>query len=348
MRTPLTDLFTAATLDANACPNPVRVCVMKGYAIVAGVFLLMPPVMAEAEVPDVQEVRSLLERNSIAGKVLDVTETSSVIYKQRLSKQDSHLVFDAKTRKYREERKMYDADDPANPEYSLDVSMWNGEEYVKWDRTVSKEPGYRNLGQGAYEDPGRAVIEAHGRDRPAFVEFYYHHRYYEARIFTEVIPKENPKITREGNTITIASEWNKFEFSKETGALERLVSYAKYQGDKEKRVVETWDFSGHVERSGSWIPLKIVRVFPVMDDGVKIEIKIETVVDPGTLRLLDAVEDDFIFNKALPAGCHVLDEISQRRYTATTLASLFMEALNPALEKLKARRQKPQKLKDPF
>jgi len=83
-----------------------------------------------------------------------------------------------------------------------------------------------------------------------------------------------------------------------------------------------------VERSGIWIPLKIVRIIYSNDWFTKSE----EIVDPETLRLLDAVEDASIFNAALPVGCDVRDRIRNRSYTVKTVGMVFMEAWEWVLE----------------
>ena len=315
-----------------------RLSVARLCAAAGAVILWLPQVSAEGQALDIQAFLPLLERNSIAGKIIDVSVTSSLKYQKtsggslNYGKQNERLLFDARTKKYREERKLYEnPTDPNDDEYRLIISVWDGKKHVELTRFISKMPGHRALGQGIYEMPGGAIIKSYGRKIPSFVEFYFDFDK-NLRLFTETVPEKDPRVTLSENTVTIETEMNQFVFSRKTGALERLLLYAQYADDHDKKVTETWDFSNHVERSGVWIPLKIVTATR-FEDGI---LKTEQCVDPKTLRLLDAVEDESVFNEALPAGCGVLDEIRKISYTVTTADTLpnDVEALTKTLDKM--------------
>ena len=300
---------------------PVRLC-----ATALGVAFLMPPAVAEDGAQNVQAFLPLFEKNSLGDKVLDVRFSSlGEAGAGTLSvKVDLHLVFDAATGKYREEQTYY-FDKPPNDADVSDfiVHMWDGKEFVEWKREVLDVfdvPGYRVLVQGKYEDPGSAEIWDRPRD-PYFVSFCF------ARIHTNVlhrplaktVPEHNPKLgILDGDVITIETsskyELNKFEFSKETGILKRFTNY--YPDKNNEMVIRgTWEFSEHVERSGFWIPLRIVAIGRQPDGSVSSKVVITA--DPKTLRLLDTVEEATIFHEALPAGCWMDDHIKNTKYKVT-------------------------------
>ena len=303
---------------------------MKSHVFALGVFLLTCSVSAEEETLDVQAFLPLLERNSLGRKILDVSYSlryeSNEQGKVDSGKQDIHLVFDAETEKYREEIKFYTNPNDADSDIFY-VTMWDGKECVTWHRSVSKKPGFRSLGQGAYEYPGSASI--HSRplvNIPSYVRFYYDGS---LRPFSKSVLEHDPKLGNlVGDTIIIETTSNKFEFSKKTGVLKKL----DYR-DSEMTVWKTYEFSNHVECSGIWIPLRIVNVWRE-SDGRETYKGIFS-VDPKTLHLLDKV-DDSIFYEALPTGCLVNDLIRKKIYTVTTADTLPNDvgALTKALEKM--------------
>jgi hypothetical protein len=300
-----------------------------------GVSFFVFPISAEEKKPDVQIYLPLLERNSLGRKALDVSY--SVSYeahfqgKSSFGTRDVQLVFDAETGKYREEVKV--CNNPKDPDvYSLDVDIWNGKESVSWSRSVSKTPGSRALGSGVFEYPGSAMIQsqpAFGKI-PSFVSFFYDTSF---RPFAKSVPELNPKLgNMAGDTLTIETRWNKFEFAKKTGALVRL-EYNSINKDNVTKTWKTYDFSKHVECSGIWIPLRVVET--ELDNDGKARYKGIISVNSKTLRLIDKVEDS-LFNVSLPAGCGVDDRIRKKVYTVTTVDNLpnDVEAVKQSLEKL--------------
>ena len=294
-------------------------CAMRLCVMVLGIFLILPNVSAENDVPDVQAFLPLFERNSLGRKVLDVrfSVITEVDYgdKAMSVKVDIHVVFDAETEKYRAEVTYYHNKPPNDADASdFHVTMWDGKEFVEWKRQVIKdEPGFRALGLGIYEDPGEAIIS--GRpETPPFVSYCYCTHYADRYCvpFSKTIPEQNPKlVSTAGDTITIEAAighaLRTFTFSKKTGALKTFV-YATPNRENEMIARETSDYFDHVECSGVWIPLRSTHISREHDG--RVFAKTEVSVDPKTLRLLDKVEDASIFSKALPAGCIVNDQIS--------------------------------------
>jgi len=304
------------------------------HVVFGGAFLVISHIAAEPEPLGIQAYLPLLERNSIARKILDVTY--SLHYEEvgdgnkGLSKQDAHIVFDAETGKYREEVKYYTSPTAKN-DYQLVTYIWDGAKFTTWFRTISEKPGFRARRQGIYEHPGTATImsERLYGEIPSFLAFYFDE---DSRLLSKSVSEQNSKISLVDNTIIIETEWNKFEFSKKTGYLEKLISYDYDENDK-KFIRKMWDFANHVEQSGVWIPLKVIET--EWSKG-EIFMKAEYTVDSSTLRLLDTVTDVSIFNEALPAGCFVSDEIKKRSYRVTTINSLpnDINALKQALDKM--------------
>lgn len=308
---------------------------MQSYITTFGIFLFISLAIAEDGKMDVPVYLPLLERNSIARKVLDVTY--SVKYEDTMNgkvytgRQDVHLVFDIETGKHREETKFYD--NPSDVDkYELDIKIWNGEEYVSWRRLVSREPGFRSLGHGVYEHSGSASIK--GRPFVGIPQIALIFCNYSARPFEKVILNQEPKLASlDGNSITIDTLGYKFEFSKKNSALERLTFYT-WNEDDNRVPSRTYDLSNHVERARVWIPLQITE--KEYDDQGNLDAKAEYSVDPQTLRLYDKVEDSSIFNEVLPAGCVVNDQIRKKTYMVTTADTLpnDVEALKKALDKM--------------
>jgi hypothetical protein len=304
---------------------------MKSYTVVLGVCLVTSCVSAKDETQDVYAFLPLFERNSIARKVLDMSYSVNCEGK-RLDESysfqsDVHLVFDAETGKYRREGRYYP--DPADTNsYEFSMQIWNEKEHIRWDRVVDGRPGFRALGAGIYEAPGRATIR--GRPLgdtvvPLDIVFFFDGF---PRTFAETVPKQNPKlVSMAGGTITIETQYNTFVFSKKTGALEKV----EYLDQGEANVVVK--LSHHVERSGVWIPLRIVFMFGKENSGHITEIS----VAPQTLRLLDKVEDDSIFSETLPPRCYVNDDIRKNAYRVTTLDTnppQDAEAIQKMLDKM--------------
>lgn len=290
-------------------------------------FLVFPyacQVLAESEKMDVQTFLPLFERNSIVRKVLEV----SYSFVCGSEKKDVRLVFDAESGKYYEQEKIYESPETTNV-YRLNVVTWDGKEYVRWLRHVSERPGYRALGQGVYEDTGQASIRNGGDKTPYFAEIFYDSV---GHPFTKSVLHRNPQLgSLSGDTITIDTTANKFEFSEKSGALEKLVSYT-YTKDRRKVAWVMRDLSGHVEQSGVWIPLRIVALY----HGVgKTPTQVEISVDPKTLRLLDKA-DASLFNVSFPMGCSVDDHIRKKSYTVTAIDTLpqDVEAMKKTLEKM--------------
>ena len=308
-------------------------CAMRLCVMVLGIFLILPNVSAKDETLDVQAFLPLLERNSIDGKVLDVTYTLN--YEENFdgrtssSKQDIRLVFDALTRRYREEKKIYLTPADAKElgyDYEFVIDMWDGKEYASWSR-IAKTPRYRALWskiiaktlrnralrQDIYEGPGGVMITSRnplGKKPPFFANVYFDES---SRSFTETVPTQNPKLTLTENMVAIETEEHKFEFSKQTGALERLTAYGHDENEK-RIVIETYDLSNHVEKNGVWMPLKVVYKLWLNDQVI---VTAERSVDSKTLRLFDKVEDDSIFNETYPPGCFVKDDIRNTSYRVT-------------------------------
>jgi len=306
---------------------------MKWCVIVVGVLLLMSPVRAEGEASDVQAFLPLFEKNSLAGKVLDVSYSLTHEYNNEFGKMASvkrhvHLVFDAETGYYREEVKRYDDASDANV-YTYYVNMWDGQKYVSWVRPVSSKPRFRALGAGDFEYPGHAEIHSQPRGIPASVSFFFDGSLCP---FSKSVTEYNPKL---GNptedTINIETESHKFEFAKKTGVLQRLDYYYYNPSKGNKMIVwKTYELASHVECSGVWMPLQIVETRRNPDGSVRTTTKIA--LDPETLRLLDVVEDKSIFKAALPVGCVVHDGIREKSYTVKTVGMVFMEAWEWVLE----------------
>lgn len=292
-------------------------------------FCLAMRVLAQNQQPDIHALLPLFERNTIAKKVLDMQY--SIINKgDHLNGSDSipinvHLVFDANTGKYYRESRCYS--EPANTNiFDLSVSVWNEKEYVKWDRSVSEKLGFRILGPGVYEEPGRATLRARplGEIVPMAIMFFFDKF---PRTFAESVPENNPKLgSIDGDKIIIETQHHTFVFSKKTGALEKI----KYFDNG--KVNATIMLSNHVELTGVLIPLKIVFVFGDEKLGHGAEINI----NPQTVRLFDEVEDDSIFNVSLPSGCFVSDQIGKRAYMVTTLEDppQDVKALEQMLEQM--------------
>ena len=308
----------------------IRLCV-----IILDVCLMISSVSAKDETLDIQMCLSLMERNSIARKILDVKfslKNETFWNGRNFSQQDVHLVVDANKGMYHEETKSYNTNPIDTNDYELVIDTWNGEEYVSWTRVISTSPGFRVLGQGIYEHPGGVVIKNRTPfygELPYFLEFNFEEF---PRSFAETVPNQNPRLVLSGNTIIIETEWNKFEFSKKTGILEKLFFYT-WDKDDQRVIGQTYDFSNHIELSGIWIPLNIIG--KVWFEN-KVISKVDISVDSTTLRLLDKMDDPSIFNEVLPAGCAVKDQIRKKSYIVTTADTLpnDVEALRQVLEKM--------------
>ena len=312
-----------------------RIYVMGACLAIVSVDPFISPAIAEEEELEIQAFLPLFEKNSLGRKVLEVSYSlNSVVYfsgGEGGSTNDICLVFDAETGKYREERKYYNNPNDTNS-YRLFVDMWDGEESVSWERTVSTNQGRRALGAGLYEHPGTAVIKP-SHKVPAFASFYYDSS---RRPFSEIVPRQNPRLGNfAGDKVIIETEKNRFEFSKKTGALERHDSYFLDKNGKRKGegAYDTYEFSSHVERSGVWLPLRVVATMRQPDGTVAA--KSEISLDPKTLRLLDKVESSR-FTETLPAGCGVTDKNRNQRYIVRTADTLpnDVEAVTKALEKM--------------
>ena len=316
-------------------PIRSRIYVMGACLAIVNVAPFISPAMAGEETPDIQAFLPLFERNSLGRKVLEVSysqkSTSYFAGTAGDSTDDISLVFDAGTGKYRKERKYYGNPNDANS-YHLFLDIWDGEEHVSWIRRVSTNQGYRALGAGIYENPGTAVIKSsHGV--PGFALPNYDES---RRPFSEIVPEKNPRLGGlSEDKVIIETEENRFEFSKKTGALERLDFYVLDDNGKRRgRLSHTmYAFSNHVERSGVWLPLR--GVVTVWQPNGTIYFKSEFSVDPKKLRLLDKVEPSR-FRETLPVGCNVTDENRKTSYTVTTAVTLptDVDALKKVLDKM--------------
>ena len=316
-------------------PIRSRIYVMGACLAIVSVAPFISPAMAGEETLDIQAFLPLFERNSLGRKVLEVSYSYKCTSYDAWTKGDRtgdiRLVFDAGTGKYREEAKCYNNPNDANS-YDLFVDMWDGEESVSWERRVSTKQGYRALGAGLYENPGTAVIKSfHGV--PGFALPYYDES---RRPFSEIVPEQNPRLGGlSEDKVIIETDKNRFEFSKKTGALERLDFY--FLDDNKKRrgrlSHSMYAFSNHVERSGFWLPLRVFLT-GVQPDGTVV-FKTEVSVDPKTLRLLDKVEPSR-FRETLPVGCDVTDKNRKTSYTVTTADTLptDVDALKKVLDKM--------------
>ena len=298
--------------------------------VLCGCCLMRFQVAADDGNLDVHAYLPLLESNSIARKVLDVTYSCS--YEETSNgkvvdcgKNDVHLVFDSDTGNYREETKSYNNPND-DDKYKFTVAMWNGKEYVEWDRFLSKKQGILAL----WQQGGSAVVNGHPYRRiPLFVEFLYDAK---SIPLGKSILRQYPKLGNLSvNTITIETVLYKFEISKKTGALERVISY-NWDEDDEPFAGTTYDLSHHVERSGIWIPLRITRTVCYQKD----KIKMEMTADPETLRLLDKVENPSIFSEQMPPGCVVTDDVRKKSYIVKTVDTLpnDVDAIQKMLEKM--------------
>lgn len=290
------------------------------WVIVLCVCLAISGAPAFAEAPDIQTYLPLFERNSLGRKILDVhysDDTSSV-----------HLIFDAETGKYREERKFQ-----INPDsYTLWVYMWDGKELVTLTSGMSnvsepRSPGNKFL----FEHPRTAVIsEISHRSPPPLLTYFYDAR---AHPISKTVLDENPKLGAvSGDTITIETNTRKYEFSQKTCALKRIEYYLTSNGNR-RMMYCSYDLSDHVECSGVLIPLRIVNIYIPSNAP---QLKTEYSMDPKTLRLLDKV-DVTLFHEPLPLGCLVTDKIRKRNYTVTTPGTnppQDVEALQKMLEKM--------------
>lgn len=310
--------------------NSIRSCVT-----VLGVFLIISNVSAEGETQDIQAYLPLFERNSLGRKVLDVsysvTHDMNFRGKSSSGKRDVRLVFDAETRKYREEMKVYNSPNDVNV-YRLYVNTWDGKEFVSLDRPVSQNPGSRALGPGVYEYPGHAVIQSQPYGRiPSFVGFYYDTA---SHPFAKSVPVQNPQLGDiKEDTITIETSLNQFEFSKKNGALKRVTYYWSSKNN-ERKVRKTYECSDHMDFSGIWMPLRIIVTERDFVDG-RVTYKGKVSVDHKTLHLIDKV-DDSLFNEPLLAGCGVNDRIRKKVYAVTMVDTLSndVEAVKKALEEM--------------
>lgn len=308
----------------------MRAVIMKSHMVVVGVCFAISSVSAKDEVLDAHAFLPLFERNTIARKVLDMSYSVNSKGKHLSNsfsfQSDVHLVFDAETGKYRRERKYYP--DPADTNsYTFSVQIWNENEYIEWDRVVNSRLGFRALGAGIYEESGRAMIRARPLGDiviPLDIMFLFG---IFPRTFAQTVPEQNPKLRNmTGDVITIETQHNKFVFSRKNSALEKIEFYDKGE------VELVFNLFNHIECSGVWIPLRIVMIIGKRDS----EDITEIFVDPKTLRLLDKVEDDSIFNETLPSGCYVNDDIKKTAYTLTMLDNppQDVEALQKMLEKM--------------
>jgi hypothetical protein len=313
---------------------------MKVCATFFCVFLSMFTVMAEDKTPGVQAFLPLFEKNAIGRKTLDVRYSLITLecYDNRgkilsSGKVDLHLVFDGETGKYREETTSYNKP-PNDADVCLfGVYLWDGKEGVEWERTVMQNhQGFRALGTGMYEDPGRAAIQSRPRVR-SYMRFCYDWR---CRPFSKIVPEQNPRLGNLSEStipVEVIDERGvkTFEFSK-NGTLKRIVSY--YPDENNKRAIrDVHEFSNHVECSGFWLPLKIVDT-TCYPDGRLIS-KMEFIADPKELRLLDKI-DPSLFSVVFPAGCSVDDEIRKKKYKVTTADTLptDVDALKQTLENM--------------
>lgn len=274
------------------------------------VFIFSPwrcQVLAEGEKLDAQVFLPLFERNSIARKVLDV----SYSFVCGADKKEVHLVFDTESGKYYEQEKIYESFETTDV-YRLNVVVWDSREYMRWVRHVSEIAGSRVLGSGVYEDPGQVLIKSRGDKIPYFAEIFYDTA---GHAYTKSVLQRDPQIVSlSDSTIAIETTANKFEFSKNSGALVKLVSYTHSKNGKKNAWI-TRELSGHIEQSGVWIPLRIVAFYYGVGKTPAI---VEISVDPKTLRLVDT-PDNSIFSITMPTGCTVQDEVRKTTYTVTTL-----------------------------
>lgn len=109
--------------------------------------------LADNKTIDTPFLVSLLERNSIERKILDVRYSLNVTIKEKgetkLIKQQTHLVFNSNNRMFRQETKHYGS---ADRDHTLYVTMWDGKEELTWARVATLETG-------VYEDAGNATIK---------------------------------------------------------------------------------------------------------------------------------------------------------------------------------------------
>ena len=318
---------------------------------------------------DIQAYLHLFKKNSIAGKVLDVTYSMTGegyedgnVYTG--TPQRVHLVFDTQTGKHREEttreRESSDDEDYFRPgttifDSHVEINIWDGKEFVRW------YPGRHILDkQGRCEYvSGYARITDWCESHLMFLRLFGYNSRKNNRLsfhpFEEWITECDPKIERpDRDTITIDTELYKFEFSKKSGILKRFTFFQPVwdeENNKEKEgeryVDEIYDFSNHVERSGIWLPLTVTISEPVrktklgLPSGEVIDTSmggtVTYSVDPDTLRLLDQAEDPSVFTANLPVECSVEDKIRKDKYTIkkageTTLGTPKVETMTEGAE----------------
>lgn len=287
---------------------------MPTLCIVLSVFIVNPQ-QGKAEN---QEFVPFFALNSIDRKVLNVRYSffyESFEEKKKSGKRDVHLVFDADSEKFREETKWYDNPNDTNT-YLLVVDMWDGKEAVSWTRPVTQIVGFRSLGAGLYESPGSATIRTQTISKiPYFLSIYYDALF---RPLAKMALLQKPKyIESADNRIVLETKPNRFEFSKRTGALEKLVFFCPCMETGKLVKREMYELSHHVEMSGVWVPLEIKTTKWNMDE--KLTSTGMLLVDRKTLRLYTKPEDD-IFHITLPPGCLVSDQLRKKDYTVTTLS----------------------------
>jgi len=306
--------------------------VLKSCITVIAPILFVFPIFATNEAENVETYLTLLERNSIARKILEVScsvALEGTMHDKSFAQTNRavYLVFDAETGKYREEEKVYDKANSTDS-YLSRVGIWNGKEYVSVERHVSQRPGTRAIGAGVYETPGSAVILNYPYKLiPSYAGFFYD---WNDCLFSKAsLKKNNPTLMNtSGDTVIIRADGNKFELSRKTGVLKRLEYI-----DHTKNPCKIYEFSNHLECSGVWLPLRVVET--ISEPTSRLFYKKVYTVDPLSIRLIDKV-DDSLFNESLQAGCVVNDQIRKREYVVTTVASLpnDVEAVKKALEKM--------------
>lgn len=256
--------------------------------------------------------------NAIDKKVIDVcyTFTYESFSKniRNAGKRDIHLVYDSNSGKYREETKWYDNPNDTNT-YLFVVEVCDGTEALSWKCPTAPIVGFRSLGEGRFESPGSATINADNISRvPDFLSMYYETP---LRPIATMALLQHPKCVENTETkIVLETIPYRFEFSKKTGALEKLVSSAPGRDPEKLMKMVTYEFSRHVNVSGILMPLE-VKITRWDFDG-KVTSRGEFHVNQKELRLYDKTDDNtFLFD--LPPGCLVNDQIRKREYRVATL-----------------------------
>ena len=186
---------------------------MRPFAAILFVSLYVYPVSAEDKTPDIQTYLPLFERNSLGRKILDVRYSFKARRgpdKKFSVKEETHLVYDDETGKYRIEKKEYDRPNETN-HYSLVVKIWDGNKSLNWTRNVYPKLGNPFLGRSMRETPGVASIGGNP-DRPFFLYIYY---LTNDQPLTKVVSENNSRLTSiAGDAITIETKISKFLFSR--------------------------------------------------------------------------------------------------------------------------------------